>query len=35
MMNENVEMQKVCQKLGFKLTRGKDLTDPVRAELSL
>ena len=35
MMNENVEMQKVCTKLGFTLTRGKDLTEPISADLKL
>lgn len=35
MMHENVEMQKVCTKLGFTLTRGNDPTDPISADLKL
>ena len=35
MMNENVEMQKVCKKLGFTLVKGKEISDPVVAELVL
>ncbi len=35
LLAENTEMQKVCRKLGFKLTPGKDPSDPVAAELTL
>ena len=35
LLAENTEMQKVCRTLGFKLTPGKDPSDPVEAELTL
>jgi acetyltransferase len=35
MMSENSEMQKVCRKLGFKMDTGKDVNDPVHAEMKL
>jgi acetyltransferase len=33
MMSENSEMQKVCRKLNFTITQGKDINDPVHAEM--
>ena len=35
MLAENLEMQKVCQKLSFKVSRGQSTSDPVHAELVL
>ena len=34
-MSHNVAMQKICQKLSFKITAGKDSNDPVHALLTL
>lgn len=35
MMSENIEMQKVCQKLEFAIHKGRDMNDPIHAELKL
>jgi acetyltransferase len=35
LLTENVEMQKVCKKLNFVLTPGRELSDPIYAELKL
>jgi acetyltransferase len=32
---QNAEMQRVCRKLGFELRQNRDLSDPVRAQISL
>ena len=35
MLSENIEMHKVAQRLGFTITKGKEINDPVHAELKL